>query len=363
VVGVSAIGAGGGSIVHVDDFGILKVGPESAGADPGPVAYQRGGVHPTLTDCYLVSGILSADAALAGTITLDHAAAHHALSKLGESLGLTAEQVASGAIAVATAQMATELNKALAQRGLTADGLTLIPFGGAGPTHANFFAEEAGINRILVPLRPGTFCAEGAISADIRRDFVRSLRINVTAESYSRIVATVAELHQLAQRWFAEQASRLSERAHYRVEADMRYAGQAYELSVSLGSPESLTHPQLLERFQQLHQQRYGFNTPDAAIELTTLRLSLNAALPRPTDKPFNPEIEIDEPHARSLYLGGAWVNARIWQRVNIGKQSQINGPAVIEQDDTTTLILPGWSARTDVSGNLLIARTTGDAA
>nr|WP_255602618.1 hypothetical protein [Pantoea sp. DY-15] len=189
------------------------------------------------------------------------------------------------------------------------------------------------------------------------------MRINVTAESYGKIAATVAELHQLAQKWFAEQASRLSERAHYRVEADMRYAGQAYELSVTLGSPASITHQQLLERFQQLHQQRYGFNTPDAAIELTTLRLSLNAALPRPTDKPFNSENEIDEPVSRPLYLRGAWVNARIWQRVNIGKQSHIHGPAVIEQEDTTTLILPGWSACTDSSGNLLIARVTGDAA
>lgn len=362
VVGVSAIGAGGGSILNVDDFGILKVGPESAGADPGPVAYQRGGTQPTLTDCYLVSGILSAHAALAGAIKLDHVAAHRSLSKLGETLGLNAEQVASGAIAVATAQMTTELNKALAQRGLTADGLTLIPFGGAGPTHANFFAEEAGINLIRVPLRPGTFCAEGAISADIRRDFVRSLRINVTSESYGKIAATVAELHLLAQRWFAEQASRLSERAHYLVEADMRYAGQAYELSVSLGSPESITHTQLLEHFQQLHQQRYGFNTPGAAIELTTLRLSLNAALPRTTDKPLTTDVNIQPPLTRPLYLRGKWVNAHIWQRVNIGRQSQIVGPAVIEQDDTTILILPGWSARTDDSGNLLIARLIRDA-
>ncbi|WP_336777687.1 hydantoinase/oxoprolinase family protein [Pantoea sp. USHLN256] len=363
VVGVSAIGAGGGSIVHVDDFGILKVGPASAGADPGPVAYQRGGSQPTLTDCYLISGILSADAALAGTITLDHAAAHRALSALGKPLGLDAEQVASGAMAVATAQMATELNKALAQRGLTADELTLIPFGGAGPTHANFFAEEAGIHRILVPLRPGTFCAEGAISADIRRDFVRSLRINVTTESYGKIAQTVEELHQLAQTWFAQQASRLSKHVQYRVEADMRYAGQAYELSVNLDSPQAISHQQLLTRFQQLHQQRYGFNTPDAAIELTTLRLSLNAALPRPTDKPFSADVPNQQPGLRPVYLRAGWVNAHIWQRVNIGQASHIDGPAVIEQDDTTTLILPGWTARTDDSGNLLITRVTEDAA
>ena len=142
----------------------------------------------------------------------------------------------------------------------------------------------------------------------------------------------------------------------------MRYAGQAYELSVSLGSPETLTHSQLLEYFQQLHQQRYGFKTPDAAIELTTLRLSLNAALPRPTDKPFNAEVGINEPLSRPVYLRGTWLNARIWQRVNISTQSQIYGPAVIEQEDTTTLILPGWSAHADDNGNQLLARVTGDA-
>lgn len=357
VVGVSAIGAGGGSIVHVDDYGILKVGPESAGADPGPVAYQRGGTQPTLTDCYLVSGILSAESALAGTIKLDLDAARRALNTLGQPLSLNAEQVARGAIAVATAQMATELNKALAQRGLTADKLTLIPFGGAGPTHANFFAEEAGINRILVPLRPGTFCAAGAISADIRRDFVRSLRINVTAETYDKIACTAVELHQRAQAWFVEQASSLSNQAHYLVEADMRYTGQAYELSVRLGSPDEITHERLLAHFQQLHQQRYGFALSDTAIELTTLRLSLNAMLPRPVEKPFVAAEHTDEPTLRPLSLREEWVNACIWQRTHIVPGVQIDGPAVIEQDDTTTLILPGWSAEADTNGNLVITR------
>ncbi|WP_416414515.1 hydantoinase/oxoprolinase family protein [Pantoea sp. App145] len=361
VVGVSAIGAGGGSIVQVDDYGILKVGPESAGADPGPVAYQRGGTRPTLTDCYLVSGILSADARLAGSISLDHQASHDALRELGSSIDFTAEQAASGAIAVATAQMATELNKALAQRGLTADGLTLIPFGGAGPTHANFFAEEAGINRILVPLRPGTFCAEGAISADIRRDFVRSLRTNVTTDTFIDIAGTIQELHQLAEHWFSHQAKHLSDAAHYRVEADMRYAGQAYELSVNLGSPDGINYEQIVAHFQQLHQQRYGFITPDATVQLTTLRLALNAPLPRPAEKKPALQTARQGPVQRQLWLRGAWVNADIWQRRDVSGDSKIDGPAVIEQEDTTTLVLSGWTARTDVNGNLIITRKAGD--
>ncbi|MCU5774451.1 hydantoinase/oxoprolinase family protein [Erwiniaceae bacterium BAC15a-03b] len=360
VVGVSAIGAGGGSIIHVDEYGILKVGPESAGADPGPVAYNRGGSAPTITDCYLVSGILPADALLAGTIPLDIKAARAALNGLAQQLGITgndaAEQVASGALAVATTQMATELNKALAQRGVTADSLTLIPFGGAGPTHANLFASEAGIDRILVPLRPGTFCAQGAITADIRRDFVRSLRVTVNAASFGRITYTVDELNHLAQQWFRQQAAALSSAARTRVEADMRYSGQAYELSVTLESAEEISLANLLSRFQQLHQQRYGFSNADAAVELTTLRLSLTAVLPRPEEKPFTPD-RATAHRQRPLYIDQRWQQADVWQRASIQFEDRLNGPAIVEQDDTTTLILPGWQARLDSAGNLLISR------
>lgn len=365
VVGVSAIGAGGGSIIHVDEYGILKVGPESAGADPGPVSYRRGGVAPTITDCYLVSGILPADARLGGTIELDLAAARAALAGLALQLGISgedaAEQVARGALAVATTQMATELNKAVAQRGVSADALTLIPFGGAGPTHANLFASEAGIERIVVPLRPGTFCAQGAITADIRRDFVRSLRVRVSATTFTTVTATLDELNQLAQQWFSEQAAALSRVApRYAVEADMRYSGQAYELSVSLASPDSITLAGLQDSFQQLHQQRYGFTNASSDIELTTLRLSLTAPLPRPTEKAFLPQPPETRRPRRPLYLHQGWQQADIWQRAQIQFDDRLAGPAIVEQDDTTTLILPGWTAQLDPAGNLIITRETG---
>ncbi|WP_455816141.1 hydantoinase/oxoprolinase family protein [Pseudomonas cerasi] len=365
VVGVSAIGAGGGSIIHVDAYGILKVGPESAGADPGPVAYGRGGVAPTITDCYLVSGILPADARLGGTLSLDLAAARTALAGLALQLGISgedaAEQVASGALAVATTQMATELNKAVAQRGVSADALTLIPFGGAGPTHANLFAREAGIERIVVPLRPGTFCAQGAITADIRRDFVRSLRVRVNATTFTTLTSTLDELNLLAQQWFSEQAAALSRAApRYAVEADMRYSGQAYELSVSLASPDSITLAGLQDSFQQAHQQRYGFTGDRADIELTTLRLSLTAPLPRPTEKAFVPQPPEASRPRRRLYLNQRWQQADIWQRAQIQFDDRLAGPAIVEQDDTTTLILPGWTAQLDPAGNLIITRHPG---
>ncbi|PWC14402.1 hydantoinase [Brenneria roseae subsp. americana] len=362
VVGVSAIGAGGGSIVYVDEYGILKVGPESAGADPGPVAYARGGEQPTITDCYLVSGILQAEAFLGGSMPLDAARAHAALTQLAAPLGMTgddaAERAASGALAVATTQMATELNKVLAQHGATPDALTLVPFGGAGPTHANLLAEEAGITRILVPPRPGTFCALGAATADIRRDFVRSLRVTVTEATFEHIRVALAALREQAQAWFAQQVAAFSERFTLAVEADMRYAGQAYELTVALDDVESISVAQLVRAFTQLHQQRYGFTNRDAAIDLTTLRLSLTAWLPPlPDEIPTGPLPATAPPTTRVFYHRQRWQSATVWQRNALRVGDVLNGPAIVEQDDTTTLILPDWLGRLDAQGNLLIVR------
>lgn len=361
VVGVSALGAGGGSIVHVDDYGVLKVGPESAGADPGPVAYGRGGSAPTLTDCYLVCGILPADVRLAGSIPLDLAAARQALAALAARCGLhgehAAEQVASGALAVATTRMATELNKELARRGVNAAALTLIPFGGAGPTHASLFADEAGIDRILVPLRPGTFCAEGAVTADIRRDFVRSLRMAVTAQNFSSLREAVQALGQQAQAWFGQQAAALSSEESTLLQADMRYRGQAYELTVSLPQADELTLNGLQAAFQQLHKQRYGFTSPPEDIELTTLRLSLTAALPRPPAARWQPLPAAGTPVQRPVFLDRRWQQASVWPRQQIQFSDVISGPAIVEQEDTTTLIIRGWQGRLDPAGNLIVTR------
>ena len=362
VVGVAAIGAGGGSLISVDDYGILKVGPESAGADPGPVAYGRGGTQPTVTDCYLISGILQADAFLDGALPLDFARAQQALAALAPALNIEGEdaaaRVAASALAVATSQMASELHKLLAQRGVAANGLTLIPFGGAGPTHANLLAEEAGIERILVPLRPGTFCAEGAAAADIRRDFVRSLRLDVNEANLAAINTALQTLRQQAQQWFADQASEFSQHSCREVEADMRYAGQAWELTVALEEREPLTLAALRSAFEALHQQRYGFINAGASVALTTLRLSLTVLLPElPATPPAVVQCPATPQGSRPLFWRGNWINASVWTRQQLPVGSTLHGPAIVSQADTTTLILPGWQGQVDGQGNLLIAR------
>ena len=191
VVDVSAIGAGGGSIVWVDDHGVLKVGPRSAGAMPGPISYGRGGTEPTVTDCYLTLGYIDPTGFLGGRMQLERcirdrlesAPAAAALAQIGNRIGFqdenAAAEAAQGSLAVTTAGMATELYKTLAARGLDPASFALVPFGGAGPTHANLLAEEVGIARIVVPPAAGTFCALGAAAADLRRDFVRSLRLSL----------------------------------------------------------------------------------------------------------------------------------------------------------------------------------------
>ncbi|WP_237110305.1 hydantoinase/oxoprolinase family protein, partial [Nonomuraea sp. MG754425] len=248
VVAVNAIGAGGGSVVWADGQGVLKVGPASAGADPGPVAYGRGGERPTVTDCYLVTGLIDPATFLGGRMRLDAAAATKALSSItlagsgteadpaanggdtvrasgadadqagrgeadqasGADAGRTAnsgdaEEVAAGALRVATAGMATELQKIMAQRGLDPRRFTLVPFGGAGPTHAAMLAGEVGITHIVVPPTAATFCALGAAGADLRRDFARSLRRTLDGTGAARLSEVLAELSDQARDWLAGQ--------------------------------------------------------------------------------------------------------------------------------------------------------------
>lgn len=362
VVDVSAIGAGGGSIVWVDPHGLLKVGPQSAGAAPGPVCYGRGGTQPAVTDCYLTLGYIDPAGFLGGRMQLDGAAAGAALADVGQRLGYTgaardiAARTAEGALAVTTAGMASALYKTLAERGLDPRGFALMPFGGAGPTHASRLAEETGIAHVIVPPAAGTFCAQGAAGADLRRDFVRSFRLDLTAEVAAPLQAAFAALQAEAAAWLdAEDGPGRPRR--YELAADMRYHGQAYELRVALGadlSPEAAR-----AAFQAEHARIYGFADESARIAIGTIRLAaigpadpLRAPAPATSGSPA-PKGQ------RDLWLRDAWVRADIWTRATIPAGLRLTGPAVIEQDDTTTILLPGWTARVDEAGNLHLERLT----
>ncbi|WP_118134643.1 hydantoinase/oxoprolinase family protein [Oceanicella sp. SM1341] len=360
VVDVSAIGAGGGSVVWVDEHDVLKVGPHSAGAAPGPVSYGRGGTEPAVTDCYLALGYIDPAGFLGGRMQLDGAAARVALGGIAARIGLkgpdAAQAAAEGALAVTTAGMATELYKTLAARGLDPAGFALVPFGGAGPTHANLLAEEAGIARVVIPPAAGTFCAMGAAGADLRRDFVRSLRQPLDADTARGLADTLAALGAEGEAWLDAEGAHITGRRS-EPSADMRYTGQAYELRVSLEGVE-LSAAAVAEAFHREHERIYGFRDAGAEVELGTARLAVIGLTPD-LSAPSWPEGDPEPAPTgrRPLFRRGAWVEAAVYRREALGAGARLAGPAIVEQDDTTTVVLPGWSGRVDTMGNLHLER------
>ena len=362
VVDVSAIGAGGGSIVWVDSQGILKVGPSSAGADPGPVCYQRGGVEPTITDCFLVTGLVHPDAFLGGRMRLDIDAASRALGKLGRELGFSATdaavRTADAAIRVATAMMSTELYKELAQRGVDPRGLNLVAFGGAGPTQAALLAEEARLESIIVPLSPGTFCAYGAMQSDVRRDYVRSLRMSLSAaeSTMAAITESFSGMQDEALSWVASEGLNLG-RAVVGKSADMRYAGQAYELRVEIDDGVlGAGADALAERFHDEHRNVYGFPDRDSEVEIMTVRISVTRAMPPVSARKLPAaSSELKARGRRSVSLRGAEHQAVVFARSDLRPQHTIVGPAIVEQSDTTVWVPPRWQASVHDGGTLIL--------
>ena len=364
VVNVSSIGAGGGSIVRVDKHGVLKVGPESAGADPGPASYRRGGTEAAITDCYVAAGIIDPDAFLGGRMKLDRAAASGALERVAQRLGMTGEdraaQAAEAALSVTTAKMATELFKGLAQRGLDPRGFALIPFGGAGPTHANLLAEEARLAAIIVPPGPGTFCALGAIMADVKRDYVRTVRRRLSDDGAPQaLAATIAGLEREATDWVGSEGA-IVEATQLSAEADMRYAGQAYELHVAIPAAlgKTMAAREVGELFHQAHERLYGFRDVDSAIEVVTLRVRVVGRVPPIAIPELDKTATAVEPKGRRrVFHRGQWLDVPVFLRDRLVQGRGFAGPALVEQEDTTTWIIPGWHARVDAVGNLHVSR------
>ncbi|GAB3403416.1 hydantoinase/oxoprolinase family protein [Flindersiella endophytica] len=378
VVAVSAIGAGGGSVIWVDEQGVLKVGPASVGADPGPVAYRRGGDRPAVTDAYLATGIIDPATFLGGRMKLDIAASADALAELGSRLGQDAHTLAASALRVATAGMATELQKLMAQRGLDPRTFALVPFGGAGPTHAALLADEVGIAHIVVPPAAATFCALGAAVADLRRDFARSLRRRLDEAGSALLASVLADLEAQAMVWLEEQGSATPE---FTCAADMRYSGQAYELQVGLDAGD-LGAAAVAEAFHAEHERLYGFRDADAPIELGTARLAAVGRVPRIRAatalcssgshglRPQGPTPLLPAGSGapspsgrRRVLLGDGWHDAAVYARDALRSRDRFDGPAVVEQDDTTVLVPLGWSALVDESANLHLRKAQPDAA
>jgi N-methylhydantoinase A len=367
VVNVGAIGAGGGSIVWVDAQGLLKVGPLSAGADPGPVCYRRGGTEPTLTDCYVALGIIDPATFLGGRMALDLAAAVAALDGIAARLGLTgphrAIAAAESALRVASARMATEITKLLATAGVDPREFSLVAYGGAGPTHANLLAEEAQLTAVMLPTAPGTFCALGAILADVRRDYVRTARHLIGAvppeqNGFLVLAAVLAELEAEARAWIATEGALIGQ-CDIVVSFDMRYAAQAYELEIRVPPAlrPTLDSASLAELFHAEHDRLYGFREPTVPVQTATVRLGVIGRVP-PVSLPEVPHTPPPVPRGhRPVWHGGVQIQAALYARADLGRNAAIRGPAIVEQLDTTSFILPGWCATADRIGTLHLTR------
>lgn len=356
-VDVSSIGAGGGSIAWCDAGGVLKVGPRSAGSEPGPACLGRGGEEPTVTDAYVQLGIIHPDRFLGGELQLRSELAQAALERLGKRFGISALDAADAILSVTTANMYAEFIPLVAKKGIELADFVLLAYGGAGPTHACLFAEETGIKRIVVPTSPGTLCAFGALTMDVKSDYVRSLYRGLDNLTAGDLEEAFAALEREASHWLRAEGVAVDEVAFFRS-ADMRYVGQGFDVSV--GYPTDARGPDGRERlaraFHERHHALYRHSDTAAPAEITSLRLTVMGRTPKP---PFPKGEESREPvrptGSRRVYYRGGFLECQVYNRRDVRPGHRLQGPCVVEQYDTTTFITPRFTARCEDFGNLLL--------
>jgi N-methylhydantoinase A len=348
MVAVHTVGAGGGSIGWRDGGGALRVGPRSAGAEPGPACYGRGGTEPTVTDANLVLGYLSPDAPLAGDVSLDLAAAEKAIGSLGDKLELDRTACAEGIIRVANAEMVRALRVVTVQRGIDPRRYALLAFGGAGGLHAASIADELGIDKILCPRASGVLSALGLVVSPRRRDVQRSVFLAGDDLTRERVAELVAELGDQARQALKEPEAEL--RASY----ELRYRGQAFELAISESTEPGMD--ELREAFEAEHEDRYGYRDPEQALELVTIRVTATLepaelALVAEDDGAGGPERG-----RRPATLAGSPTELDVW-RGSPPPGSEIEGAAVIELAESTLLVPEGWAGAVHDSGTIVLER------
>ena len=361
-VNVRSVGAGGGSIAHVPDVtGALRVGPQSAGADPGPAAYGRGGTAPTVTDANVVVGHLPPQL-LGGEMRLDVEAAKVAVQTIGDALGLDVHRAAEGILDIVNENMAGALRLVSVQRGYDPRDFALVAFGGAGPMHANAVARIMGSFPVVVPPAPGLLCATGDLVADFRDEFARTFIRTTDSVSGEEVRGILDELGAEASAWLEREGIPESDQ-RLAFNVDMRYYRQGYEIPVEI-DPSLLAGngtTMLAERFNQIHEQFYGFRMEGSACEIVNLRAIGYGKVPEPQlpeDEPGTgdaSEAVVDE---HEVYFQGEWLPTRIYERAKLRPGHRVEGPAIVTEFDSTTVVLSGYAAEIDRYLNLLINPT-----
>ena len=360
-VDVTTIGAGGGSIARIDEGGVLKVGPESAGARPGPACYGQGGTWPTATDANLVLGRLGAETRLAGRVALRPELAEQAIDRIAEPLGYSRAEAAAGILRVMRANMAGAIRLVSVKRGHDPRDFALVAFGGAGPLYAVELARELGIPEVIVPFRPGLSSALGVLHVEVRHDFVQSIFATDDRFDSGEISDAFAGLEARARARLIRDGV-AAEDVVLRREIDVRYYGQisgGLTLQVKAGALDDDDIRSLFRAFHVRHTEDYGYSLPEdlAELEIVNARVAAEARATEGVEPKFaGYGTGVPAPSGRRKMFDGAqgWLEAPVYERTALPVGFAIPGPAIIEQLDSTTLLVPGSHARVDERFNLI---------
>src|SRR5579884_705991 len=353
------VGTGGGLIARAED-GLLRVGPQSAGAQPGPACYGRGGEEPTITDANLMLGRLGADRFLGGEMKLDVAAAERALAKVGKPLGMSPIQAADGILRIAATAMSYAVKGVTTERGLDAGNFVLVAYGGAGPLHAVEVAREIGMRRVIVPLAPGVFSAFGMLFSDLRYDYVRTWFTALEDAAFDEMEKVYGALEQQGHDAIAS-TSITPQRVAVKRAADMRYVGQEHAVTVDL--PMSVfarrDRAAIKRHFDAMHMQRYGTCAPDESAEIVSLRVAVSGLMRKPPQDKIKKGGRVPPKSAftgrRKVWFDGRFRDTPTYRRAALLSGNRISGPALIEEHASTTVLMPGDRMTIDDYGNLTI--------
>lgn len=362
MIDITTVGAGGGSIAWFDADGFFKVGPQSAGAVPGPACYKRGGTLPTVSDANLVLGRLSG-ALLNGSMTLDRDLAIQAIRTVAEPMGKSIEETALGILEIMTVNMVRAIRTLSVERGHDPRDFSLMPFGGAGALHARDVAVALGMQEVIVPFAPGIVCAQGLTDAPLQENYLVSSLFAFSPETASRLENELEGLTKQAVEWFKRENT-AAERSQIIYSADVRFRGQNFELGIEVArrvgsaSTEIASFEVILDRFFEAHERSYGFANRDAPVEIVNCRATASASLgvPRPPRDDSSGTRNPEAPAHRDVYYDKARpVRTPVYNRADLNAGDVIEGPAIVDQLDATTVIYPGDIARIDAHRNILI--------
>ncbi|WP_231187220.1 hydantoinase/oxoprolinase family protein [Haladaptatus sp. DYF46] len=348
MVDVNTVGAGGGSIAWVDAGNALRVGPRSAGANPGPACYGRGGTEPTVTDANVVLGYIGGSSALGGELELDEEAAHDALSRLADEAGLDdALAAARGVFRVANANMARAIRAVTVERGHDPRGFGLVAFGGAGPMHAAAVAESLDMDSLVIPHACGVLSAYGLLAADEKHDSVRTLRSPLADVSLGDVESTYDDLTEEVLSDVADPDAAEVQRA-----ADLRFVGQSFELTVPVD--DEFDAVRVAERFRDAHESAYGY-VMDDPIELVNVRVTSVVARDSPSVR-YRTTGDAEKGR-REAFFDDGFHETPVFDRTGLGESDSVGGPCILEQNESTVVVPPGWSGTVNSDGTLLLGR------